>query len=237
MGATGHSRGTGDGREREAGSVGRRAGDRAGRPRSGAGRRAFGRVVALGRHQERLEARFERWVERRWPALYDARHAARGFWRVLAPLVGPLLGGLVVLGFLVVLALPFALVVALMGSLGIGLPDLPAVSLPSPSLPGWLRSILDAGWDVIAAVGGALGAAAAALKWPVVGLFVVVGIIESRRARARRRAAEGVGRDELVRRLAVVLGEVDRCARARDSGTVGDAALDRIDALPRRPRS
>lgn len=55
----------------------------------------FRRTAALAHAVLARQRRVETWLERRYPKLYDARHAARGFGHALWPLLGPLLAALV----------------------------------------------------------------------------------------------------------------------------------------------
>jgi len=84
---------------------------------------AFGTVRV---RQRRLEAK----LERRFPGLYDARHAAQGLSRAVWPLLGPLLTALVVVPILALLAW-------LVAQLGLEAPsiDLPSVDLPEVPFP------------------------------------------------------------------------------------------------------
>ncbi len=154
--------------------------------------------------------RLESWVERRWPALYDARHAARGLARLLGPLVGPLIGALL---FALVVAPVLALIAGL-HLLGLDLPDvhLPTIDLPAIHPPAWLRA-------VGRVLGDALDVVAGVAKVLVIAGAVVYGISRTRRARRDRAAAEALGRTELLRRLAVALAVV------RDDATAGGREL------------
>ncbi len=157
-------------------------------------------------------------MERRYPALYDGRHAAAGIGRLLWPLIGPLLAALVLLPVVAVLAgLVYALL-ALLGALGVEPPrvDVPTIPLPDVSAPGWLRWLGDAVSDVL----DVLGPIARVL---VVGGAVVYGIHRTWSARRTRREAEALGRTELVRRLGVALAATEERARAAGATTVGDA--------------
>jgi hypothetical protein len=174
-------------------------------------RRAWAAVDGARARQRRLEA----WVERRYPALYDGRHAAAGVGRLLWPMIGPILMALVILPVVAVLAgLVYALL-ALLGALGVEPPsvDLPTIPLPDVTAPGWLR------W-LGRALSDALGPVARVLV--VVGA-VVYGIHRTRSARRTRREAEALGRTELVRRLTVALAATERRAREAGAPTVGDA--------------
>lgn len=172
----------------------------------------YRRVVARQRELERR-------VERRYPRLYDARHALGGFGRVLWPLVGPLLAGLIVL------PLFFALYV--LGSLldlqapSIDLPsiDLPDVPLPSGTVPGWL-------WAIGDVIGACFSVLTAIAPYAVAVLAVILGVLQTRSARRRRIAAERLGRPELLRRLAVTLRALEGRAEARHTTTLGALADD-----------
>jgi hypothetical protein len=174
-------------------------------------------VSAARRAVRARQRRLELWLERRYPALYDARHAATGIGRALWPLVGPLLAALIVLPIVALLA-------ALVAMLGIHAPsihlpsvDLPDIALPHITAPEWLR-----------AVGHALGAARSVLGpvLQVLGLtaVVMIGLHRTRQVRRKRAAAERVGRTELVRRLAVALRAAEATARARGAATLGEAS-------------
>lgn len=176
-------------------------------------RRIVARAATTYRRVVARQRELERRAERRFPRLYDARHALGGFGRVLWPLVAPLLAGLIVL--------PFA-ALYLLGSLldlqapSIDLPsiDLPDVPLPSVTAPGWLRAI----GDVIGACFSVLTAIA---PYAVAVLAVILGVHQTRDARRRRIAAEQLGRPELLRRLAVTLRALEGRADARRATTLG----------------
>lgn len=159
--------------------------------------------------------RFERALERRWPKLYDARHAATGVGQALWPFVGPLLAALILLPIVALLA-------ALVAVLDIDLPpiDLPAIPLPDVSAPGWLRAIGDA-------VGAVFAAVASVAHYVVIACAVALGLHRTRAARRRRIAAEQVGRDELLRRLATALRAAEARALHVGATSVGDAAAGR----------
>lgn len=171
--------------------------------------------------EDRVE-RLERAVERRWPRLYDLRHAANGVGR----LVGPLIGAVLALAILAPLLALLAALGALVDLLGVDVPavELPDVSLPSVGVPGWLHDV----GAVFSAIGGWIAAVASALQWPAIVALVVGGLVRSRNAVRRRAAADRIGRDELLRRLASSLAAVEAAARARGTRTVG-AARDRRD--------
>lgn len=158
---------------RRARRTGRPAGTR--RPMLGRDRASgsAGGLRRLGERRRRLEAR----LERAFPSLYDARHAAKGVGRVAWPLIGPLVMGLV----LVVLA-------AVADALGLRAPavDLPSIEFPSVDLPNpditapqWLRTI----GEVIAVL----------LKYLVPAALAIYGIRQSIVARRKRKAAEQSG--------------------------------------------
>ena len=174
-------------------------------------------VSAAHRAVRARQRRLELWLERRYPALYDARHAATGIGRALWPLVGPLLAALIVLPIVALLA-------ALVATLGIHAPsihlpsvDLPDIAPPHITAPGWLR-----------AVGHALGAALSVLGpiLQVLGLaaVVLIGVQRTRQVRRTRAEAERVGRTELVRCLAVALRGAEAAARTRGAATLGEAS-------------
>ncbi len=155
---------------RRARRTGRPAGTRRPILRRDRARKSAGRLRRLGERRRRLEAR----LERAFPSLYDARHAAKGIGRVAWPLIGPLVMALV----LVVLA-------AVADALGLRAPaiDLPSIEFPSVDLPNpditapqWLRTI----GEVIALL----------LKYLVTAAIVIYGIRQSITARRKRTAAE-----------------------------------------------
>ncbi len=184
---------------RRARRTGRRAGTR--RPIRGRDRasRSVDGLRRLGERRRRLEAR----LERLFPSLYDARHAAKGVGRVAWPLIGPLLMALVLL----VLA-------AVAHALGLRAPaiDLPSIEFPSVDLPEWLRTI----GEFIAVL----------LKYLIPAVIVIYGIRQSIAVRRTRTAAERLGRAQLLRRLAIALKNVEATARARGASTdrVGNVA-------------
>ncbi|WP_210491363.1 hypothetical protein [Patulibacter sp. SYSU D01012] len=190
-------------------------------PASGPGRPPARRrgVRAVPARVRAIRTRAERWVERRHPRLYDARHAASGLGRLLGPLVGPVLFALVVVPVVALLAG----LVALLGTLGITLPSvsLPDVDLPAIHPPDWLR-----------AVGRVLGAifdVAVQVARPVaVGAAVLYGVLRTREAWRARRRAEAVGQTELRRRLLVALAASFALLRAepRTGPSVFDAVPD-----------
>lgn len=172
-------------------------------------RRVPGATAPLRRLGERLR-RFETQLERLFPTLYDARHAAKGLGRVVWPLIGPLLAALVVAPILALLA-------ALVGALGLEAPaiDLPSIDLPSVDVPDipdpnirapeWLRAV----GDVIAVLTKYLPAAALA----------IYGIRQTIKARRKRMTAEQLGRRELLQRLTIALSNVEATARAGGTNT------------------
>ena len=153
------------------------------RPRSRrAARAAAGYRTTLARWRQ-VELR----LERRYPKLYDARHAAGGVGRALGPLLGPLLFALLVLPVLALLA-------NLLPAMGLSTPsiDLPSVDLPqlpAPNItaPGWLQAV----GDIIGAILSVLGLAA---KYLVAVVVVILGVHRSREAHRRRTATGRVGR-------------------------------------------
>jgi len=159
--------------------------------------------------QHRLEER----LERRFPKIYDARHAAQGIVRALGPLIFPLLAALVLVPLLALLA-------AIVAWLGIKAPsidlpdvDLPSVPLPDLDAPGWLEAVGRA----IEAVLEVLGAVS---RYAVPAVFVLIGLKRTRDQRRRRAAAEATSRQELLQRLAVILAAVEADARARGATSV-----------------
>lgn len=187
--------------------------------RSGVVARAATTYRALLARQRHLE----RWVERRYPKLYDARHAATGMGRALWPLLGPLLMALVLLPIIAVIAALVAVLDIQAPSIDLPSIDLPAVDLPSlplpdVSTPGWLRAVGDA----LAAVFGVIGPAA---KYVALACAAALGIHKTRQVRRKRTAAELIGRPELLRCLAVVLGAVEASALARGAATVEEASV------------
>lgn len=174
------------------------------------GRRRVGSATAaLRRLGERGRAPRAQ-LERLFPSLYDTRYAAQGIARVVWPLVGPVLTGLLVAPILLLLA-------ALAQALGLEAPaiDLPSIDLPSidapdipdPNItaPGWLRAI----GDVLALLSQYLFAA----------VVVILGIRRTITVRRKRIQAEQLGRQELLRRLAIALSNIEATARARGAGT------------------
>lgn len=155
--------------------------------------------------------RLELELERRFPKLYDARHAARGLGRVLGPLLGPLLMALLVLPVL-------ALLGGLIAPLGLKAPSigLPSVELPRITPPGWLRAIGDA-------IGTALSVLAPVTMYMVPVVVLILGVRRTREARRERAAADQAGRAELLQRLTVVLCTVEAAALAEGATTVRDA--------------
>jgi hypothetical protein len=156
------------------------------------------------------QRRIDAFLERRYPRLYDSRHAASGFARALWPLLGPLVMAVILLP---IIALFAGLVVVFDLRLpSVSLPELP---LPTVTVPAWLQAIGTA----IGAVFSALGAVA---KYVFIVLAVGLGVHQTVVARHRRSEAERVGRDELMRRLAVALREVETVASDRRARRVGD---------------
>ena len=183
-------------------------------------------AIAVAAYRE-LERRLTSEFDRRYPKLYDARHAATGIGRALWPVLGPLLTALILLPIVVLISGLVALLTALIPVLGLELPsvglpsiDLPEVPLPDVTPPGWLRAIgsaLGAGFGVLADISRYL--------FPL--LVVGLGVYQTRQVRRKRVAAEQIGRQELQRRLAVALGAVQ--ARACDdcATTIGDLSVRR----------
>lgn len=167
---------------------------------------AFGTVRV---RQRRLEAK----LERRFPGLYDARHAAQGLSRAVWPLLGPLLTALVVVPILALLAWLVAQLGLEAPSIDLPSVDLPEVPFPDVTAPGWLRAIGEALGTVFSVLG-------AASKYLVIAGAVVLGVRRTRSTRRQRAEAERLGRVELLRRLAVALGAVEAVARQRGGGTV-----------------
>jgi hypothetical protein len=163
--------------------------------------------------QER-QRRIDAYFERRYPKLYDSRHAASGFARALWPLLGPLVMAVVLLPLI-------ALIAGLVVVFDLRLPSvsLPEPPLPTVTVPVWLQTIGTA----IGAVLSALGAVA---KYVFIVLAVGLGVYETVVARRRRSEAERVGRDEMMRRLAVALREVETVASDRRARRVGDLSRD-----------
>ncbi|WP_354702146.1 hypothetical protein DSM112329_02499 [Paraconexibacter sp. AEG42_29] len=164
------------------------------------------------RVQEARVGQLERRLEARYPRLYDLRHAAEGVGRVVWPVLGPLLAALVLLPLLAFLAGLWAL----LGVAGLQFspPSIPWPSIPWPSItaPGWLRSIGDA-------LGAVLSVVLAVGKYVALTALLVAGIAQTVTARRRRAAAEAIGREELLRRLATGL------TRVRDRAAPGDEAV------------
>lgn len=183
-----------------------------------AGDRRFRRVLAVYRSVRARQRRIELWLERRYPKVYDARHAATGIGHALWPLVGPLLAALIVLPIVAVLAALVAVLDLHVPSIDLPSVDLPAIPFPDITAPGWLR-----------AIGSALGAVFSALafvaKYVAIAIAVVLGVYRTRQVRRRRTEAEQVGRPELLRRLTVALGGVEATARARGATTLGEASV------------
>lgn len=177
-------------------------------------------VVRMGRDRQR---RLERWLEQRYPKLYDARHAVTGIGRALWPLVGPLLAALIIVPIVALLAALVALLGIHAPSIDLPAVDLPDIPFPHITAPGWLRAIGDAVVAVLSVVGPVLtyGGLAAA---------VVIGLRRTRQVRRKRAEAEQLGRRELLRRLAVVLAAAEAGARARDATTVGAASARDVDS-------
>ncbi len=177
-------------------------------------------------------ARLERWVERRHPALWDARHAVEGVGRLL----GPLIGAAVLLVLLAPLLALLAALAALLDVLDVDLPSvslpsvpLPSIDLPSVDAPGWLR-------DVARVLGDVLGVVGQVLRWAVLAGGAAYGIHRTRRARRRRLAAEAVGRDELLRRLLAALEAVAvQHAGGPPDALVGGSPEDGDGGLRERP--
>jgi hypothetical protein len=174
----------------------------------------------MGRDRQR---RLERWLEQRYPKLYDARHAVTGIGRALWPLVGPLLAALIIVPIVALLAALVALLGIHAPSIDLPAVDLPDIPFPHITAPGWLRAIGDAVVAVLSVVGPVLtyGGLAAA---------VVIGLRRTRQVRRKRAEAEQLGRRELLRRLAVVLAAAEAGARARDATTVGAASARDVDS-------
>jgi len=181
-------------------------------------RRLVARAATTYRRVVARQRELERRAERRYPRLYDARHALGDFGRVLWPLVAPLLAGLVLLPFV---ALYFLGTLLDLQAPSIDLPsiNLPDVPLPSVTAPGWLRAI----GRVIGACFSVLSAVA---PYVVAVLAVFLGVLQTRNARRRRIAAERLGRPELLRRLAVTLRALEGRAEARHAPTLGALADD-----------
>ncbi|MDQ4137802.1 MAG: hypothetical protein M3116_02995 [Actinomycetota bacterium] len=161
--------------------------------------RARAALLALRRGQRRIGAR----VERRCPALYDARHAMGAIGRALWPLIGPLLTALFLLPIV-------ALIAGLVALFDIQPPsvDLPSVPLPEVTVPAWLRAIGRA-------VASAFSVLADVVKVLFIPLVIALGIYETVVARRRRVEAERLGRSEALRRLAAALGRVQAVAIER----------------------
>lgn len=165
------------------------------------GRRRVGSATAaLRRLGERGRAPRAQ-LERLFPSLYDARYAAQGIARVVWPLVGPVLTAPILL-----------LLAALAQALGLEAPaidlpsiDLPSIDAPDITAPGWLRAI----GDVLALLSQYLFAA----------VVVILGIRRTIKVRRKRIQAEQLGRQELLRRLAIALSNIEATARARGAGT------------------
>jgi hypothetical protein len=173
-------------------------------------------VRALRRRQRDIETR----LERRVPALYDARHAATGVGRALWPLFGPLL-------MLLIIAPIVAALAALLPALGLeitlpALPspdlpdvDLPEVNLPDVTTPAWLQAIG-------AVIGAVLSALADVAKYVFIAGALALGVRRTLQVRRRRAEAERLGRTELLRRLTTALSGVEVVARERAAARVGD---------------
>lgn len=121
----------------------------------------------------------------------------------------------------------------LVGPLGLNAPsiDLPSVEVPpfpAPNIaaPGWLRAIGEA-------IDGPLSVLAPAIKYMVAAVVVILGVRRTREVRRKRTAAEQVGREELLRRLAVALTSVEATARAHRATTIREA-FDESRAPPAR---
>lgn len=180
-------------------------------------------VVDVQERQRALEAR----VERRWPRLYDSRHAVQGVGRLVWPIVGPVIAAVLFALVVAPIIAVIAGIIALLHLAGVTLPhvDLPDLpGLPDVRLPAWLRSILDTVGDVLSWIATAAGDVAAILKWPALAVLVLGGVLQSRTAMRRRADAEAVGERELRRRLAVRLAAVEAKARAAGEDTVGAVA-------------
>ncbi|MDX8152659.1 hypothetical protein SK069_13720 [Patulibacter brassicae] len=169
-------------------------------------------------------ARLERWLERRHPALWDARHAVEGVGRLL----GPLIGAAVLLVLLAPLLALLAALAALLDVLDLDLPSISLPSVPSVDAPGWLR-------DVARVLGDVLGVLGQVLRWAALAGGAAYGIHLTRRARRRRLEAEAVGREELLRRLLAALDAI----AVQHAGGPPDALLGSPDggdgALRERP--
>jgi hypothetical protein len=180
-------------------------------------RRRLGRTLAAYRTLRARRRRLERWLEQRYPKLYDARHAATGIGRALWPLVGPLLVALIVVPIVAVLAALVALLGIHAPSIDLPSVDLPDIPFPHITAPGWLRAIGDA-------IGAALSVLGPVAKYAALAAAVVIGLRRTRQVRRKRAEAEQLGRRELLRRLAVVLAAAEAGARARGATTVGAAS-------------
>jgi hypothetical protein len=176
--------------------------------------RARSAYRALRARQRRLET----WLERRYPKLYDARHAATGIGRALWPLVGPLLAALIVLPIVALLAALAALLGLHAPSIDLPSVDLPDIPLPDVTAPAWLRA-------VGAAIAAALAAFGSVAHYLVVVFAVILGVLRTREVRRKRTAAEQVGRPELMRRLAVALRAAEASARACGATTMAQASV------------
>jgi hypothetical protein len=183
-----------------------------------AGDRRFRRLLAVYRSVRARQRRIELWLERRYPKVYDARHAATGIGHALWPLVGPLLAALIVLPIVAVLAALVAVLDLHVPSIDLPSVDLPAIPFPDITAPGWLRAIGSA-------IGAVLSALAFGSKYVAIAIAVVLGVYRTRQVRRKRAAAEQLGRTELLRRLAVALGGVEATARARGAATLGEASV------------
>ncbi|MEJ7798425.1 MAG: hypothetical protein WKF42_08005 [Solirubrobacteraceae bacterium] len=94
--------------------------------------------------------------------------------------------------------------------------DLPSVRFPDITPPGWLRAIAGA-------VAWVFGLLADASRYVVPALLLMLGVRRTREVRRKRREAEQIGRTELMRRLAVVLGTVEATTRRQHAATISDA--------------
>lgn len=174
--------------------------------------RAAAAYRSIGARRRRLEMR----LERRFPGLYDARHAASGLGRALWPLVGPLLSALLVLPVVALLVGLDALLDLEAPSIDLPSVDIPHVPSPNVSAPDWLRAIGDA-------IGAAISAFGDAAKYIVAVGALIIGVVRTREVRRKRMAAEQVGRRELLQRLAVALRSVEAATRTERASTIREA--------------
>lgn len=186
------------------------------------GNRRAARVVAAYRAVRARQRRLEIWLERRYPTLYDARHAATGIGRAVWPLLGPLLAALILLPVVALLAGLVALLGLTAPSIDLPAVDLPEIPFPNITAPSWLRAIGDA-------VGAVLSVLGDVAKYLLLAGAVVLGVHRTREVRHKRTAAEQVGRSELLRRLAIGLSAVEARARSQAATTVGDTSDGRAE--------